>query len=343
MKRNYTADLIKFIASFFVICIHTKTTSAIDGFTTTSFSYITDTITHFAVPFFFAASGFFIDFERTQKLIKKSFQIILIYLLWSAIFIMIRDLNNFSYPIFYFSAHAETNNNVNILYKLLVYGYERHLWFFTAYLLGLFLVYLLRKRLGILVLLASILYLIGLSGHQWSFIYPQQVSFLNIPTSEWLRQTHLTRSGLFIGFPLMALGHIIRTRKYQLRMSQPIALILLVALFFIQYIEAVWVRTNFSDVLAESYITTIPIVIVLLLFAQKNNTIGQALQPITRLSGGIYLIHPLFMYLILILKTEVFSYSWWGYAFTPLLFLLSIVSAYLLSKNKWLSKLIFVT
>lgn len=343
MKRNYTIDLIKFIASFFVICIHTKTTSAIDGFTTTSFSYILDTATHFAVPFFFAASGFFTQFDNGQKLLGKAIQIMLIYLIWSGLFITIRDMNSFTYPVFYFSPNEATNNTINIVYKLLVYGYERHLWFFTAYLLGLLLVYLFRKRSKLLLFLSIVFYIVGLTGHQWSFIYPQEVSFLNLPTSEWLRQTHLTRSGLFLGFPFIAMGYLLQKKNYTLKLKESTTLALILLLFAIQYLEALWVRTQFSDILAESYLTTIFIIALLLLYANKHNAYAQSWQPITKLSGGIYLIHPLFMYLALIIMPEAFSYSWWGYVFTPALFILSLISSYLLSKNKWLRRLLFIT
>lgn len=340
MKRNYAIDLIKFIAAFFVVCIHTKTTSHIDGFEVGSFSYIIDNIARFAVPFFFAASGLFIDFNNKHKLAQRLFWILVIYLFWSLVFIVIRKTNGLQYPVFYLSADNKTNYYLNTAYKLLVYGYERHLWFFPAYIIGVLMVLLLKKSKAILAVSAIILYLLGLTGHQWSFIYPQQLSFLPQPTSEWLSYTHLTRSGLFLGFPFMALGYLSRRDKYAWNI--PIFTIpTLVILFFLQYLEGAYLFRSQSTVTAESYLTTIPIVYLLLLIGKSHSSAGQKVFTITRLSGGIYLLHPVFMYLFFIYLPQVFTYTWWDYIYTPILFFISILLAYLLSKNKWLRQLIF--
>src|SRR5690606_23284631 len=239
-KRNHAIDLVKLIAAFFVICIHTKTTSAIDHFEQHSFSFIVDNVARFAVPFFFAASGFLIDFSNARKLAVRLLTIAVLCAIWSWIFIFIRSHNGLEYPAFTFTGNLVWNERWNTIYKILFYGYERHLWFFPAYIIAALLIAATRKYIWLLALLATTCYILGLTGQQFKFIYPPQVSFLQEPTYDWLQRTYFTRSGLFFAFPCMTVGYLIsQYRQHVQHVRLPILAITTTALFALQYFECI--------------------------------------------------------------------------------------------------------
>lgn len=337
-QRNYTVDTIKLIAAFFVVCIHTKTTSKLDHFEQGSFSFIVDNIARFAVPFFFMVSGYFIDFSDFKKLGKRLLTIAVVCFIWSVIFVQIRTHNNLDYPEFYFTAQAYSNDVYNTLYKVFFYGYERHLWFFPAYIIAAILLAILPKKAWLLATLAGIFYIIGISGQQLSFIYPSNLFQTPIPFQDWLQQIYFTRSGLFLAFPCMTAGWIIKQKQWQL--SPLIASIAILSLFVLQYYESVSMINNFDTYTAEYYLSTILLSAAILLFATNYHTKQPLPLKLSTLSAGVYIIHPLFMYLFIICYPAVFEHDYWPFLFTPLLFILSLITAYIIKLIPGLRKLI---
>jgi len=340
-QRNHTIDSIKLVASFFVICIHTKTTSAIDHFEQGSFSFVTDNIARFAVPFFFAAGGYFINFSDSGKLLKRLLTAALIYTLWSFIFIWIRSANELEYPSFLFSGNPETNEIINTIYKVAFYGYERHLWFFPAYIIAVCIIAMLRRHHILLISLAIIFYMLGLSGQQFKFIYPEQSLLLPEPTQEWLQKTYFTRSGLFFAFPCMGAGYIVQ--QYEHRLSKiPVSVlsVMAMALFVLQYLECVVVINRFHVATADYYASTLLLTILIIILSVKIKMERPLIKNAGKLAGGIYVIHPLFMYYFFILHKELFNHPAWPYIFTPLLFILSLATSFFISKIPWVRKMI---
>lgn len=72
MKRNVTLDLFKLAAAFAVICIHYMFSGAV--------GISVKAVARFAVPFFFAVSGFFAWKQRPEKLMKRARGIAKLYL-----------------------------------------------------------------------------------------------------------------------------------------------------------------------------------------------------------------------------------------------------------------------
>lgn len=339
--RNHTIDLIKLVAALFVICIHTKTTSAIDHFERGSFSFIVDNVARFAVPFFFAASGFLINFSNSKKVLTRLISIVVVCTVWSFIFIYIRSSNNLEYPAFSFSNNPETNSHLNTIYKILFYGYERHLWFFPAYVIAVGIILSLKRNHVTLIFLAIIFYILGISGQQFKFIYPEHTNLLLEPTQDWLQKTYFTRSGMFFAFPCMAIGYI--TRQYIQRFRQIptyIVSLAVVALFTLQYFECMAVMTKFNASTADYYISTLPLTISILILSIKLHIEKPWIKNAGKLAGGVYVIHPLFMYYFFILHKDLFEHPAWPYIFTPMLFILSIISSVIISKIPLLRKMI---
>lgn len=332
-KRIYALDLVKFIAAFFVVCIHTKTTSKLDNFEQGSFSFIIDNIARFAVPFFFITSGYLLDFNDRGKLFKRLGALFLLYLFWAAVFICIRYFNDFPYRTFSFTGNSMLNSAANVFYKLFFYGYELHLWFFPAYIIAAGMVYFLQKHLPVLLLLAVLLYMLGLTGQQFSFIYPPRIDQL-------LHDTYFTRNGIFFGFPCMATGYYIRRKQWRIPML--VTIIAVVLFFVLQYTECVFVMDHFNPRIGDYYLCTLPLAASILLLCLNMPDAGSDLGKITRLAGGIYLLHPLFMYTSLLVFPELMKEAWWPYAYTPLLFMLSVSLAYIAGMNGTTKKLVAV-
>ena len=342
LPRNHFIDLLKLVAAFFVICIHTNTTAKIDGFEQGSFSFIIDNIARFAVPFFFITSGYLINFKNNTKLYKRLAIIFVTYLLWCGVFILIRRYNDLNYPVFVFAEDHSLNTTINRIYKLFVFGYERHLWFFPAYIIGVLLVKVLHQHMKLLASVAIVLYVLGVTGQQLRFIYPDHVNFLLQPVQQWLQETQFTRDGLFLAFPMIALGNILSRQNIKTTQSTlPFLITLSIGLTIAQYYECLYFINNHGAKVSEYYLTTPLLVTSILLIGISKPYIGIKLRRITRLSGGVYLLHPLFMYLLLIKYNHLFQMEWFPYLYTLLLFGLSLLTAWILSLIKPLRPLIF--
>lgn len=341
-SRNQTIDVLKLVAAFFVICIHTKTTSSIDKFEQHSFSFIVDNVARFAVPFFFMTSGYFINFANRNKLFKRLLAVAVIYALWSAIFIFIRWYNKLEYPIFNFT-ESPINETINTLYKTLFYGWERHLWFFPAYIIAALMITAFHQHKKTLLLLIIIFYAIGLTGQQFRFIYPAKLSFIPMQSFdyEWLQKPYITRNGFFFAFPCMAAGYLIQQAyKSIIKIPTYLSLSLIALLFILQYAECIYLMQYNSNTTADYYIATLLLSIFILIAAIQLPANNKLLSSAGRMSGGVYLIHPLFMYFFLVNFKELFSHPLWPYLFTPGLFVLSFITAWLISKIPLIKKAI---
>jgi surface polysaccharide O-acyltransferase-like enzyme len=342
--RNYAIDLIKLVASFFVICIHTKTTISVDGFKTGSFSYIIDNVARFAVPFFFMASGYLLDFTDKKKIQSRLLKVILLYIFWSVIFIVIRESNGLSYASFSFSHNEKISFILSILYTTLFYGLERHMWFFPAYIVGVVMVMLIGNNKRVLMCFAAILYCIGLTGQEFRFIYPEHLSFIPMQSydHEWLQRTYLTRNGFFLAFPCIAAGHMLKgisakTMSLSLLLLGPI----IISLFALQYMEC-YLMTMRTGEIAEYYVSTIFLSGFILLLGIKYHQKKTIFSHAGKQAGGVYLIHPVFMYIFIINFKDLTLWQGWPFIYTPLLFTLSLLSSLALSKLPFLRRVITI-
>lgn len=142
VERNKNIDIIRFIAAFFVVCLHTSAYNSIAD-------NIVSPIARFAVPIFFMFSGYFYakgDVVKKKKQINK----ILIILFLSILIYFIEYLFYFflgsSQEICYFEFYKIIN--------LLIFNepsISPHLWFIVALLYVMIIEYkieLHKKRLA---------------------------------------------------------------------------------------------------------------------------------------------------------------------------------------------------
>lgn len=88
-KQQSNVDVMKFILSLMVVCIHTGVTSLMPA----NIGKFFDSIFNLAVPIFFVYSGYFFACKdkliKRDKLIKYSKHIVKLYILWSTIYLPI--------------------------------------------------------------------------------------------------------------------------------------------------------------------------------------------------------------------------------------------------------------
>ena len=128
-KRNQTLELIKLMASYMVVFIHVPFYGRVDT--------IVDAIARFAVPLFFFVSGFFSYGITTEKIKKRMWHVIKLFLVATVIY-TIKNVgvlvakNDTEGLVAYFLNYT----NIKTLIKLFVFNWAvaSGLWHFLALL-----------------------------------------------------------------------------------------------------------------------------------------------------------------------------------------------------------------
>jgi surface polysaccharide O-acyltransferase-like enzyme len=324
MERIYSIDFIKFFAILAVIIIHIF---PLDGFTG---YFMIDNIARFAVPFFFAASGYFFAQKMIQKdasfyylkgYVKKLSKIYFVWLIFYAIYDVLlillkgndiqEDLNK------YFDKFTLLNV---FYYGKGTSGYQ--LWFLTALIWSTIIVYIFIrfKKISILFVLSIILNLIGLLGQAYTM-------FFDLPVST-------TRDALFFGLFYTTLGvvfavniHFKKIRKITGITYLGLAIICTV----IQVMEGYLLDKVLDGSHGEYFFSTILVTAFLFFFALNNKKVGKGMW-ITKVGGnalGIYIIHVFFLDLInnvlkyLDIKQLLSENFIWNVFYTLLIFFIS--------------------
>lgn len=186
-------DTLKFLFSLVVVWIHTGV-GDLGG------------LTPWAVPFFFLASGFFLfgklfkasdAQKKTESIASWWHKTLRLYLLWSLIFLPFAIIG-------FANDHLGVSKSIALYLRNLFLVGENYLSWPLWYLLGLlwagFLIWLAGKlRLPFWSLCVLAVFL---------FFLPR---LLHLEENEvYLRLFKTTRNGLFVGFPFMVLGGLIR-------------------------------------------------------------------------------------------------------------------------------------
>ncbi|MFE1244246.1 acyltransferase [Fictibacillus sp. NPDC058756] len=293
MERIYSIDFIKFFAIFAVVVIHIF---PLDGFTG---YFIIDNIARFAVPFFFAASGYFFAQKMIQKhtsffhlksyvikLMKIYFVWLIFYAIYDVLLILLKGNDIQGNLIKYFDKFTLLNL---FYYGKGTSGYQ--LWFLTALIWSTIIVYIFirYKKINVLFVLSLILNLIGLLGQAYTM-------FLDLPVST-------TRDALFFGLFYTALGVVFAVNIHlkKLRKISGITYLgLAIICTFIQVMEGYLLDKVLDGSHGEYFFSTILVTAFLFFFALNNKKIGKGLW-ITKVGGnalGIYIIHVFFLDLI---------------------------------------------
>ncbi len=193
--RNDTLDLLKLFASFAVVFIHV--------FFWGKLSIVTDSLARFAVPLFFAATGFY-SYGITPEKIKKRaiylfrllvFAVVLCVSFDVVLFFIYNDIQGIAY---YFGQFLNLKN----IFNLLVFNtpvHAIHLWYLLA-ALYVYIIFYFIKRFNIK---ESIVFVIAILLMVFHLVLAEGLSIFGI-----IIPPHYMRNFLFMGFPFFTLGLI---------------------------------------------------------------------------------------------------------------------------------------
>ncbi len=264
--RSNLLDAVKVIMAFLVVSIHT----IIPG---SELKYLlTQGIARIAVPFFFLSAGYFFSGkDSSDDLIKVLKRLFYLYVCWWLFYLpfISRELysNNFSLEGFSFN-----------LMLLIVKGWC-HLWFMPAMILGIYTYYLLRGK-KYLYTVALALYIIGVLIQ--NTITPSQYSILYY------------RNFLLFGFPLVALGSLLRNSFFSKISTSNLLVTLVISISMLIAESAMKFK---EGIYSNDMLITAPIVASILILLAANASINIQFDTKT-MATSIYFIH-FFFYLIL--------------------------------------------
>ncbi|MEF9983520.1 MAG: acyltransferase [Oscillospiraceae bacterium] len=210
VSTNFNSvDLMKFICSIFVVCIHTSPLSAFSPPLNFELNQI---LARLAVPFFFLTASYFffkkidtsssdyfdVNSQYFRKYIKR---LCLLYIIWSGIYFIYITYSWFQ------SDESITNFIFSAIRGLLLTGVADYLWYMAALIFATVTIYFSLKYISIksTILIGFALYIIGLFGDSYfGFIVNTPVIGSIFKRYNLLFLT--TRNGLFFGIIFIALG-----------------------------------------------------------------------------------------------------------------------------------------
>lgn len=240
-KKVYSnIDLLKFIFSFFIIIIHTNAFCDVNEVADYAFGNI---ITRIAVPFFFVSSGFFFaksfEYNKQKKvagtktnfkrLRKIEWRIILLYAVWSFIYLFI------ALPVNY--GGWSIKNIVDYFITSVVRCSYYHLWYVYVLVFAYPILYFLMRHLNpkIVAVICISLYVAGVFVNSYSYLLPLPAFTSFFEKINDVTGYYLVSNILFRALPLMWLG--IYTAKHRKKPNKFICLVAAVVTFGLFFAE----------------------------------------------------------------------------------------------------------
>lgn len=259
-KRQYAAiDIGKYVSALLVLAIHTYPFEEISPVFNTFFI---STICRLAVPFFFAVSAFFFfkkyegkDFEDTKPLFNYIRRILVLYLVWTVIYLPYTIWN-------YASTGFSWYNIISYLRDVVLNGSYYHLWFLPALIWGMLIVFYALKKLGakktgILVL---VLYLVGYLINIWAPVW-EKMPYVSILYGFFSKTLVTSRDGFFFAPMFLYLGYLfargIRVKKQVSAIGLFISIVCLILEVGLYY----WLKILYDT--SSMFITLIPCIFFL--------------------------------------------------------------------------------
>ena len=318
-KKLYSSlDITKYILAVLVIGIHTQPFS-FNIWLDRGFAIIT----RICVPFFFVTSAYLFWKSKGKSATKYVFRISLLYVLWSLIYLPF-DINAIQHmSCFYFFK----------FYFWIGGGHE--LWYLPASVVGFFIVFFLLKifKPRTVFLIAAAVLLIGCLGSTWSPLIGNN-HFVDIVVN------HIGyRTGLFYGFPYIALGMFLaKTEERWIHWKNKFLYLgflgSLVLLIIESFIFVVYLKTGYTVL----WISVLPLIAFLFFILVKENLpVSKTFSVFLRnMSTVVYVSQSLFLMTISVENHMV--------RFVSVALCASVLAAVIvfLSRFKWLQFLRFL-
>lgn len=332
--QNKSLNQIKFIASIFVVLIHTSAFRYVNksGYI---FDFVVDTIARFGVPIFFAISGYFLYSKYRSggtkywwNYVKK---ILWLHLWVGATYYLVTFLEikikGGQIPESFF-------NPMHLFNSFLYGGLHFHLWYLSSLAFAVTVLFLAsRKNLEKPLFYFSVfLAIAGTFGNTeiYAPISTQvQTFFFRLPNMIGIPLHAVgfpSRNGLFFALPYVMMGYFIAQNNIDLKinLSKNTFFKLIIGFVILQVVErSLAVLYLGSSQGSNFFLSTYPLVFFIVILALKEQDLFPRLNNISYKSLDVYLWHPMAMLLwsnILkgFIKESGFIYS---LLFTPLVIL----------------------
>ncbi len=267
-------DFFRIIAAALVVVIHAPSA---DGTLNLIFK---GAVARIAVPFFFAVTGIFTDFQSAENVKKLATKTLVLYAAATAVYL----------PYGAYSSSVRS---------MLFDGTFYHLWYFPAAMIGALIVFALYKLpRSAAFAIASALYIFGLCGDSYAGL-ARNIPAINAALDFLTEIFSFTRNGLFFAPIFLMIGNVIgkkindpRNCGYGIKVYAPCLAISLAALI----IERIALRDIAVGMLSNMFISLVPCTVFLLL---TLTSIKMRPRPNLRtVSMWIYIIHPVIIDLI---------------------------------------------
>lgn len=326
LKKEYSFDMLRVIAMIMVICIHVsniycRSYNLLDN-TNFIISLIFNTICRISVPVFFMISGsLMLDRKiNKEKYFKRLFKFLMLIIIWGIIYLI--------WEYFYFG------NTYENLYMMLITPFRAHLWFLYTILI----IYLVQPLLKIIlekinnttkIVLLIIWFILSAAGILNYYIAKVFTVFVHVGyfiigkyLYDYIKSKDLKKYNIIfvITILLCVISSVLLNYSYSLKNN------MFYNLFFAY-------RMPFIILSSFSFFT-----LIVTNYKKGENKI---LTLFSNLSLGVYLLHGIF----LDITSSVFNYqsidAIYGIPFfTFVIFILSILSVYILSKIKIIKNII---
>lgn len=284
MKRSNSIDLLRIVAAFFIVCIHTEFFAMQE----------VNAVARFAVPVFFMISGYFFIGGKRESQMRSIKKILILVVLTNILFFAYK----FALAFLGHNAGQFVANSFSLssLFNFLVFNespFGGHLWFLSALLYCMIIAFFLSKiRLNkVFMIVAIAVLLIGdlIFGKYSLLIFGREFPVI------WVRNF------IFVGLPYFYLGSLFKgytPDKIKVSSGLLITLIILFALTSVG--EKYFLGAINASATREHYISTTFLAVSVFVLALKHpmyncSGVGRALANAGRkYSLAIYIIHPVF-------------------------------------------------
>lgn len=318
--RNYSIDTIKFFAAYAVVVIHTQPFKNFEGDLYEKLYFIIRTLSSFAVPFFFASTGY-LFYKKISKIDNKLIYVVS-YLKRICKILFITMIIYILYNLIKLLLSSNPTVNIKIFLKSIVkieniyYGIDSggmfHLWYLLVPIYIIPILYIFRNKIRLLTLIFGLFNIIGILI---------QVYGININV----------RDSLFYGGFYISMGCCIFIYEEYIKnkicnVNLRYLLYIFIIINILQLCEAKLIgRMTYS-------FSTIFITFTIFIIIIKNNYILQdnIINKIGSESIGIYLIHPIIIDIIYLVINKmnissIANSNVWQILFTPIVFITSYV------------------
>lgn len=252
-KQYNSIDIMKFICSILIICIHTLPLVSVNPLLD---DILVGILSRIAVPLFFISSGFLFynkigEDELNNKIIFLNYlkRIIQLYVGWSLVYFILYMING-----------SIDFNTINLFKKIFITGIALQLWYFPALIFSISLMYIISKKVKInkvYIYLSIPLYLFGMLGTTYYSLL-DKTPYIKDIMSRYINIFETTRNGLFFGFIFIIIGAYLSKEDNKINFKKD-ATILVISVVLLM-VEAIFISKFTVNIYGRDMFIFLPLV-----------------------------------------------------------------------------------